>query len=191
MQGKGAGETGSGHTLSAAGRARLLLNLPEQMPEWLLETLEQQPLLGAKLRLSSDVSTLINNLTLVIHPAERLLQEALLHEPGRGLVASGLVPLAACGARTSGYYAVTPHGDNCGQLLFRRARGESFEALPIYLPTLLQNSSLDPSLRSRKRLNAVPLSRGSVKPERQLPRRKTLAETKLAKRNLDLFSWAS
>lgn len=184
-------DTGCGHRLSRAERARLLLTLPNHMPRWLLELLDEQPLLGAKLRLSPGLGGSIGGRRLVIHPAEMLIDEALLHAPGKHLIEQGLLPLAACGARGSDYYALVLQGADRGHLLLRSTHAGAFEPTGLSITDLLVHCTPDPALRTRKRLSLSLPPKRMRRASQKSPSRRDLAQKRLVARNLSLFAPAS
>jgi hypothetical protein len=110
-------DRGLGEPLCSAEACRLRLELPVTFSTHLLAQLGARALLGAGLELSvrdtsaregfgETAKSAETALRLCFFDVERLLVEALDFEPGKTLIAHGLLPIAGCGQRTARVYCV-------------------------------------------------------------------------------------
>jgi hypothetical protein len=149
------GTSTKGRCLAPAELARLRLVLPLRLPDFLVEQLTKEPLLGAQFEVpvTPEMSALVpklrlagvaarqesavhaETLVLACFDVPRLIAEALDFQPGATLLAQGFLPFAGCGLRGTALYFVALGGREKtlvpGELHFIDASWDSLAPRPL------------------------------------------------------------
>jgi hypothetical protein len=151
-----------GYRLGPGDLGRLRLTLPVALPDWLVRQLTAVPWLGAHVELDVDAQTARPEpLCLCLFDVDRLLLEALEHEPGKSLLASGFLALGGCGRRGITTYAVALAGQESPLVSSNPGFRTLAEApppvlrcagVPVTLTTLSTLGRPSPSASLRQRL---------------------------------------